>query len=59
MTSDRSGIAPDQWTVAAECGLLVADTVITNDPDAALRFIERDATVTKALGPSGITETAR
>lgn len=48
---------PYQWRVAAECGLLVADTVITNDPASALRFVNRqDATITKALGPSGITE---
>ncbi len=48
---------PYQWKVAAECGLLVADTVITNDEASALRFVDRqDATITKALGPSGITE---
>lgn len=48
---------PYQWKVAAECGLSVADTMITNDPDSALRFIEgENATITKALGPSGITE---
>ncbi len=48
---------PYQWKVATECGLLVADTMITNDPDAATRFIDsQDATITKALGPSGITE---
>ena len=48
---------PYQWTVAVECGLCVADTVITNDPDSALRFVDRrDVTITKALGPSGITE---
>ncbi|MGH3974767.1 MAG: MvdC/MvdD family ATP grasp protein [Pseudonocardiaceae bacterium] len=48
---------PYQWKVAAECGLFVADTVITNDPASALRFVHRqDATITKALGPSGITE---
>ncbi|MGQ0778439.1 MAG: MvdC/MvdD family ATP grasp protein [Pseudonocardiales bacterium] len=51
---------PYQWAVAMECGLSVADTMITNDPDSALRFVERqDATVTKALGPSGITEEGR
>lgn len=48
---------PYQWRVAAECGLSVADTVITNDPASALRFMDqRDATITKALGPSGIAE---
>ncbi len=48
---------PYQWKVAAESGLLVTDTVITNDPASALRFVNRqDATITKALGPSGITE---
>lgn len=51
---------PYQWMVAAECGLSVADTMITNDPDSALRFADRqDATITKALGPSGITEDGR
>lgn len=51
---------PYQWKVAAECGLLVADTVITNDPVSALRFVDQqDATITKALGPSGITEDGR
>ncbi len=50
-------IKPYQWKVATECGLLVANTVITNDPASALRFIDRqDATITKALGPSGIAE---
>ena len=51
---------PYQWTVATECGLSVADTVITNDPGSALRFMdERDVTITKALGPSGIIENGR
>ncbi|OXM43058.1 MvdC/MvdD family ATP grasp protein [Amycolatopsis alba] len=47
---------PYQWKVAAGCGLTVADTVITNDPDAADRFIStaRGDTITKALGPTGI-----
>jgi len=48
---------PYQWKVAAECGLFVADTVITNDPASALRFVDRqDVTITKALGPAGIIE---
>ncbi len=48
---------PYQWKVAAECGLLVADTTITNDPASARLFVDRnDATITKALGPSGVTE---
>lgn len=50
---------PYQWSVATECGLKVADTVITNDPAAALRAAtERgwDETITKALGPSGLFE---
>ncbi|MGQ0779419.1 MAG: hypothetical protein ACT4NY_34220 [Pseudonocardiales bacterium] len=48
---------PYQWKVAAECGPLVADTLITDDPASALRFVDRqDATITKALGPSGIIE---
>lgn len=48
---------PYQWKVATECRLLTADTVITNDPDSARRFLDRqDFTITKALGPSGVTE---
>lgn len=51
---------PYQWKVASECGLLVADTTITNDPASARRFVDRhDATITKALGPSGIAEGAQ
>lgn len=52
---------PYQWRVAAECGLPVADTVITNDPVSARRFIAEAAseTITKALGPSGVTEQGR
>lgn len=51
---------PYQWKMATECGLLVADTVITNDPVSALRFVDQqDATITKALGPSGIIEDGR
>lgn len=51
---------PYQWKVAAECGLFVADTVITNDPPSALRFVDRqEATITKALGPAGIIEDGR
>lgn len=48
---------PYQWTVAAECGLDVADTLITNDPNSARRFLTcRDASevITKALGPGGV-----
>lgn len=49
---------PYQWKVAAECGLDVAYTVITNDPAFARHFAERSAgaTITKALGPCGPTE---
>ncbi|WP_414942694.1 MvdC/MvdD family ATP grasp protein [Amycolatopsis sp. cmx-11-51] len=47
---------PYQWTIATECGLTVADTTITNDPDTARRFISTapGETITKALGPTGI-----
>jgi len=49
---------PYQWKVAAECGLEVAETMITNCPDSARRFVDRvpSGTITKALGPAGITE---
>jgi ATP-grasp ribosomal peptide maturase len=49
---------PYQWVVAAECGLDVADTMITNDPAAALQYVaSRGAgeVITKALGPAGAT----
>ncbi|GAA5175117.1 hypothetical protein GCM10023321_80500 [Pseudonocardia eucalypti] len=49
---------PYQWRMAAECGLSVADTAITNDPEAAARFVgahSEGETITKALGPSGVT----
>lgn len=49
---------PYQWKIAADCGLAVADTAITNDVGAARRFVGDTAgeTITKALGPAGITE---
>lgn len=49
---------PYQWKVAAECGLQVADTLITNCPMSARRFVDRVSgdTIVKALGPAGITE---
>lgn len=53
---------PYQWVVAAQCGLQVADTVITNDPDAARRFVathESGDVITKALGPTGATVDGR
>uniref|UniRef100_UPI003F4922C8 hypothetical protein n=1 Tax=Amycolatopsis sp. CA-096443 TaxID=3239919 RepID=UPI003F4922C8 len=48
---------PYQWKIAAECGLAVADTAITNDVDAARRFVgdTPHESITKALGPTGIT----
>lgn len=49
---------PYQWKIAAECGLVVADTCVTNDPDSARVFVGEAPgdTITKALGASGITE---
>lgn len=49
---------PYQWKVAAQCGLQVAETMITNCPGSAMEFMERapTETITKALGPVGITE---
>ncbi len=49
---------PYQWKIATECGLSVADTAITNDAESARRFydVAPGETITKALGPSGITE---
>ncbi|MFI6031889.1 MvdC/MvdD family ATP grasp protein [Amycolatopsis magusensis] len=48
---------PYQWTVARECGLNVADTVITNDADTAAAAIDQwPGTITKLLGPGGFTD---
>lgn len=49
---------PYQWKIASECGLAVADTTITNDVASARRFVgdTPGETITKALGPTGITE---
>ncbi|MGB6161737.1 MAG: ATP-grasp ribosomal peptide maturase [Pseudonocardiaceae bacterium] len=49
---------PYQWTLAAECGLSVVDTVITNDWQAARCFVgdTPGEVITKTLGPSGITD---
>jgi ATP-grasp ribosomal peptide maturase len=48
---------PYQWKIATECGLHVADTVITNDPTSAFRAATKNGwadAITKALGPSGL-----
>jgi hypothetical protein len=49
---------PYQWKTAADCGLTLADTAITNDIEAARRFVgdTPHESITNALGPSGITE---
>lgn len=49
---------PYQWTVAAECGLDVADTIITNCPEFAREFVDSapGETIVKALGPAGVIE---
>lgn len=56
--NSRAIFKPYQWRVAAECGLTLADTVITNDPASARSFVadQRGEVVTKALGPSGFVE---
>ncbi len=47
---------PYQWAVAAECGLTVADTVITNSDDAVRDFVaEHPDVVSKPLGGAGMT----
>ncbi|MCP3802284.1 ATP-grasp ribosomal peptide maturase [Allokutzneria sp. A3M-2-11 16] len=47
---------PYQWAVAVSCGLAVADTQVTNSPEAALRFVgrARRGVITKSLGGAGI-----
>ena len=49
---------PYQWAIASRCGLHVADTLISNDPDSARDYLAsgRERTVTKGLGPAGIRE---
>lgn len=49
---------PYQWKIASECGLSVADTLITNYSEAARHFVGHAPhdTITKALGPASITE---
>ncbi|MBA2322786.1 MAG: ATP-grasp ribosomal peptide maturase [Pseudonocardiales bacterium] len=49
---------PYQWKLATECGLRVANTVITNDPEAVRRFAERaeHGAIVKSLGAASITE---
>ncbi|AIG74366.1 Hypothetical protein AJAP_07265 [Amycolatopsis japonica] len=51
-----SGYKPYQLAVAARCGLQVADTLITNDPEPVLRFAGDGKTVTKMLGAVSIVE---
>lgn len=47
---------PLQLVRAAECGLVVADTIITNEPQAARDFGGSGDTVTKMLGANTIKE---
>lgn len=47
---------PVQLTTAARCGLNVADTVITNDPDTVRTFAAGGRTVSKVLGANTIVE---
>lgn len=47
---------PMQLVTAARCGLTVADTLVTNKPDAVRRFAEFGETVTKAFGAAAIIE---
>ncbi|MFD6072823.1 MvdC/MvdD family ATP grasp protein [Amycolatopsis lurida] len=51
-----SGYKPYQLAVATRCGLHVADTLITNDPEPVLRFAGDGKTVTKMLGAVSIVE---
>lgn len=49
---------PYQLMVAAQCGLAVVLTTITNNPDAGRRLAARSSTglVHKSLGPNTVTE---
>lgn len=47
---------PYQWAVAAQCGLTVADTVITNSSGAVREFVDdHPDVVSKPLGGAGMT----
>lgn len=47
---------PFQWAVAADYGLTVADTVITNSGDAVIEFVsDHSDVVSKPLGGAGMT----
>lgn len=47
---------PVQLATAATCGLVVPDTLITNEASAMRRFAQAGATVTKILGANHIAE---
>jgi glutathione synthase/RimK-type ligase-like ATP-grasp enzyme len=47
---------PVQLVTAARCGLHVADTLVTNEPEAVRRFAGGGQTVTKAFGSPSIRE---
>ncbi len=47
---------PVQLVTAVRCGLTVADTLVTNRPDAVRRFAKTGETVTKAFGAAAIIE---
>lgn len=50
---------PVQLSVAARCGLTVADTLVTNRADAVRRFAATGTTVSKAFGAPSIREDRR
>ena len=50
---------PLQLAEAVRCGLTVADTLVTNRPDAVRRFAAVGQTVTKALGSPSIRKDGR
>lgn len=50
---------PVQLALAREVGLRAPDTLITNDPEDARRFVRSGRTVTKLLGPNTISESSQ
>ncbi|WP_112273541.1 ATP-grasp ribosomal peptide maturase [Lentzea terrae] len=50
---------PVQLVTAARCGLMVADTLVTNEPAAVKRFAKGGETITKAFGAPAIKEEGR
>lgn len=47
---------PVQLVTAVQCGLVVAETLVTNDAAAVVGFARRGETVAKAFGAPSVRE---